>query len=106
MKLRFLLSLALVLAISVPAMAQDGEHSKKTQNCSGTISQDGSSFTCDKDHHVWKISNPAALHDMEGHQAKLTFRVTSVAGEIFVTSAVIVQQQTLVHNPGDSAFRR
>jgi hypothetical protein len=106
MKLRILLSFATVLAVSIPAVAQDDAHSKKAQNCSGSISQDGLSFTCDKDHHIWKISNPAALRDMEGHQAKLTFRLTSTVGEIFVTSASVIQQQTLVHNPGDSAFRR
>lgn len=106
MKLRILLSFVMLLAVSVPVFAQDDAHSKKSQNCSGSISADGLSFTCDKDHHVWKISNPAALSDMEGHQAKLTFRLTSVAGEIFVTSASLIQQQTSFHNPGDSAFRR
>lgn len=105
MKSRVLLTLVFILAASVPVFAQDDGHSKKTQNCSGLISEDGLSFTCDKDHHVWKVSNPAALRDMEGHQAKLTFRLTTVAGEIFVTSAII-QQQTFPHNPGDSAFRR
>lgn len=106
MKLRILLSFVLLLAVSLPVFAQDDAHSKKTQNCSGSISQDGLSFTCDKDHHVWKISNPAALSDMEGHQVKLSFRLTSVAGEIFVTSASLIQQQNSFHNPGDSAFRR
>lgn len=106
MKSRILPSLAFILVASVPVFAQDDGHSKKTQNCSGMISQDGLSFTCDKDHHVWKVSNPAALRDMEGHQAKVTFHLTSVAGEVLVISASVVQQQTVAHNPGDSAFRR
>ena len=106
MKSRSLLSLIFILVASVPLFAQNDGHSKKTQNCSGIISPDALSFTCGKDHHVWKVSNPAALRDMEGHQAKLTFRLTSVAGEIFVTSAAIIHQQTLAHNPGDAAFRR
>ena len=103
MNKRVLLSSVLLLA-AMPLLAQD---SKKTVNCAGTISEDGQSFTCEKDHHVWKVSNPAALRDMEGHHAKLTFRRTSVADEIFVTSASIIQQQqTVAHNSGDSAFRR
>lgn len=106
MNLRILLSFAMVLAVSVPAFAQEDTRFKKTQNCSGSISDDGLSFTCGKDHHVWKISNPAALRDLEGHNAKLTFHLTAVAGEIFVTSASLVRQQSLARNPGDSAFRR
>jgi len=104
MNKRILLSLGVVLFAAMPLLAQDGA-SKKTQNCSGTISEDGQSFTCEKDHHVWKVANPAILRDMEGHPAKLTFRRTSAADEIFVTSAVAVQQ-TVAPNPGDAAFRR
>lgn len=106
MKVRILLSLAVALVVSVPVFAQDDAHQKKAQNCSGTISADGLSFTCEKDHKVWKVANPGVLHDMEGRQAKLTFRQTETAGEIFVTSASASQQQTVAHNPGDSAFRR
>jgi len=102
---RILLYLGAFLFVALPLFAQDTS-SKKTSNCSGTISDDGQSFTCEKDHHVWKVSNPAVLQNMEGHYAKLTFRRTSTADEIFVTSAVITQQQTVAHNPGDSAFRR
>jgi hypothetical protein len=106
MKKRNLVFASVLLLSAMPILAQDDGHSKKTTNCSGTISADGQSFTCDKDHHVWKVANPAALRDLEGHQAKLTFRRTSVADEIFVTSAAVVQQQTAAPNSGDSAFRR
>lgn len=93
-----------VLLAALPAFAQD---SKKASTCSGSISADGLMFTCDKDHHVWKVSNPDALRDLEGHQAKLRFRRSAIADEIFVTAAsVIQQQQTLTANHGDSAFRR
>ena len=106
MKKRILLPGFALLLGAMTLLAQDDGHSRKTTNCSGTIASDGQTFTCNKDHHVWKISNPGSLRDMEGHHAKLTFRRTSVAGEIFVTSAAIVQEQTVAHNPGDSAFRR
>ncbi len=107
MKKRILLSVSGLLFVALPLLGQDDSHSKKTLNCSGIISEDGQTFACEKDHHTWKVSNPAVLHDMEGHHAKLVYRLTSIAGEIFVTSASTIQdQQTVAHNPGDSAFRR
>jgi hypothetical protein len=100
-----LLSLSILALAAMPLLAQDSQ-SKKTTTCAGAISDDGQSFTCEKDHHVWKIANPVVLRDMEGQHAKLTFRRTSSADEIFVASAAVIQQQTVAHNPGDSAFRR
>jgi hypothetical protein len=86
---------------AMPLVAQDDGHSKKALNATGTISADGQSFVTDKDHHTWKVSNPGALRDMEGQHAKLTYRLSSAAGEIFVTSAATVQDQTVAHNAGD-----
>ncbi|HXE34443.1 MAG TPA: hypothetical protein VN087_11060 [Verrucomicrobiae bacterium] len=104
MKKRILLFIPILLLVTVPLLAQDDSHSKKTTNCSGVISQDGLSFVSDKDHRTWKIANPAVLRDMEGHHAKLVYHLTSNAGEIFVTSAAIVQEQpTAAHNSGDPA---
>ncbi len=107
MNKRMLVSLGVLLLAAMPLLAQDSE-SKKTINCSGSVSADGESFTCDKDHHVWKVANPAILRDMEGHQVKLTYHRTSAADEIFVTSASSnePQKQTVAHNPGDSASHR
>jgi len=102
MNKRMLFSVAVLALLSAPLLAQD----KKTQNCAGTISGDGTSFTCDKDHHVWKVSNPAALSGMEGQYAKLTFKRTAAQDEVLVTAASSVQQPTVAHNPGDAAFRR
>jgi hypothetical protein len=104
MKKRILLFIPILLLVTVPLLAQDDSHSKKTTNCSGVISQDGLSFVSDKDHRTWKIANPAVLRDMEGHHAKLVYHLTSNAGEIFVTSAAIVQEQPAVdRNSGDPA---
>jgi hypothetical protein len=104
MKKRILLSVSVLLFVAIPLLAQDDSHSKKPLNSSGTISQDGLSFVSDKDHRTWKIANPGVLHDMEGLHAKLVYRLTSTAGEIFVTSASAVQERpTVAHNPGDPA---
>lgn len=93
---------AVFLLASIPLFAQDS-HSKKAKDCVGVISADGESFTCDKDTHLWKVSNPAVLRDMEGHHVKLTFRVTST-DEVLVLSASSIHEHTA--NPGDSAFRK
>ncbi|MGB8472786.1 MAG: hypothetical protein WCE61_01730 [Candidatus Acidiferrum sp.] len=99
---RMVLSLGVLVLGAMPLLAQDGP-SKKVVDCIGTISADGQSFTCDKDHHVWKVADPAVLSDMEGHHAKLTYHRTSNHDEIFVTSASIVQQPTVAHNSADPA---
>ena len=102
MKKRILLSVSVLILVGKPLLAQD---SRKSVNCSGTISDDGQSFVCDKDHKTWKVSNPAVLRDMEGHHAKLVYHLTSTSGEIFVNSASVVQeQQTVARNPGAAAF--
>ncbi|MGH9743119.1 MAG: hypothetical protein ACRD51_12315 [Candidatus Acidiferrum sp.] len=100
MNKRVIFSLGVLLLVATPLLAQDGE-SKKVVSCSGKISQDGQSFTCDKDHHVWKVADPAVLSDMEGRQVKLTYHRTSTSGEIFVTSASVIAPQTVAHAKPD-----
>ena len=95
--------LSLVFFTALPLLAQDDSHSKKNLNCSGTISQDGQSFVCEKDHRTLKISNTWAVKDLEGHYAKLTYHLTSNADEIFVTTAATAPDPTVAHNSGDSA---
>jgi len=101
MKKCILLFASALLLAATPLVAQDDSHAKKPLVCTGTISQDGQSFACDKDHKTLKASNPGALRDMEGQHAKLTYRLSSAAGEIFVTSAASVQDQTVAHNTAD-----
>jgi len=81
----------LLLGAMMPVVAQDS-HSAKPKDCAGLISDDGQSFTCEKDKKVWKVSNPAVLKDMEGKHAKLNFRVNS-GDEVLVLSASLAQQQ-------------
>ena len=103
MKKRILLSVSGLLLVAMPLFAQDDSHSKKPLTATGTISQDRETFVCDKDHKTLKVSNPAALRDMEGQHAKLTYRLAYAAGEIFVTSASTIQDQTVAHNATDPA---
>jgi hypothetical protein len=101
MKKFILLSVSALLFAAMPLVAQDDGHSKKPLTATGTISQDRETFICDKDHKTLKIANPGALSDMEGQHAKLTYRLSSAPGEIFVTSAATVQDQTVARNAGD-----
>jgi hypothetical protein len=98
MKEYILLFVSALLLAAMPLVAQDDGHAKKPLTCTGNISQDGQTFACEKDHRTWKVSNPGALRDMEGQHAKLTYRLSSATGEIFVTSAATVQDQTVAHN--------
>jgi hypothetical protein len=103
MKKCILLSVSTFLLAAMPLVAQDDGHSKKPLTATGTISQDRETFVCDKDHKTLKVTNPGALRDMEGQHAKLTYRLAYAAGEIFVTSASTVQDQTVAHNTTDPA---
>ena len=101
MKKCILQFVSVLFLAAMPLVAQDDGHSKKPLTATGTISQDRETFICDKDHKTLKISNPGALSDMEGQHAKLTYRLSSAPGEIFVTSAATVQDQTVAHNAAD-----
>jgi len=103
MKKRILLSVFGLLLATMPLVAQDDSHSKKPLTVTGTISQDRETFVSDKDHKTLKVSNPGSLRDMEGQHAKITYRLAYAAGEIFVTSASTVQDQTVAHNATDPA---
>jgi hypothetical protein len=103
MKKCILLFFSVLLLATMPLFAQDDGHSKKPLTATGTISQDRETFVCDKDHKTLKVSNPGSLRDMEGQHAKLTYRLSSAPGEIFVTSAATVQDQTVAHNAADPA---
>jgi hypothetical protein len=84
--------LFLLLLATLPSFAQDS-HSKKPKDCAGVISADGQSFTCDKDTHVLKVSNPAVLQGMEGQHAKVTYRPNSGDEVIVLSASAMAQQQ-------------
>jgi len=90
---------ALLLMMCLPAFAQDasqqgsmgqsGESTKatkaaKTHHIKGTISDDGSSFTSDKDKSTWKIKNPEFVKGHEGHHVVLNAHVYPDTKEVHV----------------------
>lgn len=81
--------ISIVVLAAMPLFSQD----KKPKDCAGVISADATSFTCDKDHKVWKVSNPGALQGMEGHHAKLTFRPNSADDALVLSASAMSQEQ-------------
>jgi hypothetical protein len=58
----------------------------KAETVQGTISQDGTSITADKDNKTWTISNPEAVKGHEGHHVAAKGTVDSAKSEITVSS--------------------
>jgi hypothetical protein len=113
MNKRILLSLAVVLLASAPALSQDVPASTAADNPSikavsitGTVGGEGKTFVSDKDHRTWKVSNPAALLKSEGRHVKVKARLTPAGDDLFIISVKLAQEQSVAYNPSDSAFRR
>ena len=62
------------------------EKMPKAQNIKGKISDDGKSFTADKDGKSWNIVNPDAVKGHEGHHVVLNAHVYADKGEVHVMS--------------------
>lgn len=60
--------------------------SPKPIDVKGKISDDGTSFTSDKDKKTWKIVNPEAVKGHEGHHVVLNAHVYADKGEVHVMS--------------------
>src|SRR6478609_7126401 len=58
----------------------------KLHHIKGTISQDGKSFTSDKDNKTWSIMNPEAVKGHEGHHVELSAHVYQDKSSIHVMS--------------------
>jgi len=99
-KTLMLIGLALGLLISLMSFAQystnqgtTGQQSStmekdsgKAVTLSGKISDDGKSFTSDKDGKNWTISNPDVVKGHEGHEVKIKAHENAASNELHVTS--------------------
>jgi hypothetical protein len=92
---KVLLMLALgALLIPAAALAQDSmkpspdqaKAAGKAVHITGKISDDGKSFTNDKDGKSWTIDNPDAVKGHEGHHVVLTAQPDASAGSVHVMS--------------------
>jgi len=62
----------------------------KLMKITGKISDDGKSFTNDKDGKSWNITNPEAVKGHEGHHVTLSAHVYADKGEVHVMSLKMV----------------
>jgi len=114
MKKIFVLTLALFTVLTLGAFAQDqatatsGKKSKKSSmatsetastkkaassKVTGTIGQDGKSFTNDADQSSWTISNPDKVKGHEGHHVTLRGKTDDSAKSITVSSVTMVGEK-------------
>jgi opacity protein-like surface antigen len=119
MKKRMLFAVAAAVLVCGAAAAQDAkpgeqtktaatgakEMSKKAVTINGTVSVDGLTLVSDKDKKTYKVVNPEFTKENAGQHVRVSARVSKDNTEIQVSS-VMVQEEPLVANKGDSAFRR
>jgi len=97
MKKLMLVSVTLALLMSTLVVAQydtkanDPSQAKaavstKAVSLAGKISDDGKTFTSDKDKKSWTVANPEELKGHEGHEVTLKAHVDAAKNEIHVLS--------------------
>jgi hypothetical protein len=94
--------LAFSLALCGLALAQDNtkpsddqakqSQNTQNQNVSGTVSQDGRTFTNDKDNKSYTVTNPDALKGHEGDHVMLVVRVDPDTNAIYVSQVELPSQ--------------
>jgi len=96
-----LFTFAVAFALAMPAFAQETQTTKtetttittttKLMPLHGTVSDDGKTFTNDKDQKAWTVQNPEALKGHEGHHVSIKARVHADKGEIHVVSVRMIK---------------
>jgi hypothetical protein len=64
----------------------------------GKISDDGKTFTADKDGKSWTIDNPDAVKGHEGHHVALRADVNADAGSVHVNSLKMAKDSGMKNN--------
>ena len=91
-----LFTFAVAFALAMPVFAQETQTKTETTTTTtttkkliplhGTVSDDGKTFTNDKDQKAWTVQNPEALKGHEGHHVSVKAHVYADKGEIHVVS--------------------
>jgi hypothetical protein len=93
-----LFTFAVAFSLAMPVFAQETETKTETTTTTttkslmtlhGTVSDDGKTFTNDKDQKAWTVQNPEALKGHEGHHVSVKAHVHADKGEIHVESVKI-----------------
>ena len=103
-----LFTLVLVLSVSLAAIAQEAGTQQpsgsattsttktkgaKLQHLTGKISDDGKSFTTDKENKSYTIENSDAVKGHEGHDVRLSGHVDASNNSIHVTSVKMASEK-------------
>ena len=94
----------LVLSVTLAAIAQEAGKQQpagsttsttktKLQHLTGKISDDGTSFTTDKDNKTYTIDNSDAVKGNEGHDVRLSGHVDASNDSIHVTSVTMASEK-------------
>jgi len=94
-----LFTFTVAFALAMPAFAQETQTKTETTTTTttklmtlhGTVSDDGKTFTNDKDQKAWTVRNPEALKGHEGHHVSVKAHVYADKGEIHVVSVRMVK---------------
>jgi hypothetical protein len=119
MRKHMLFAVAAMLLSCGPAAPQDAksgeqtktestvvkEMSKKPISLTGVVSADGLTLVEDKGNKTYKVINPDFLKENAGQRVRVNARVSKDNTQIQVSS-VMVQDEPMVANKGDAAFRR
>ena len=103
MKKMLVLAFGLLLLCGLNAWPQDSAGAKadtmsqpsakgKLMSLRGTVSDDGKSFTNDKDQKSWTIQNAEIVKGHEGHHVQLRAHVYADKSEIHVMSVKMLSQ--------------
>jgi hypothetical protein len=79
---------------------------KKAIGISGTVSDDGRTFTADKDGRIWMVSNPEALSGIAERHVKVRAHMNLSGSQIEVVSVSVIAEEPDGIRYGDAAFRR
>jgi hypothetical protein len=77
---------------SSDASSGAGASKAKLHRLKGTIGQDGTTFTSDKDQKSWTIMNPEAVKGHEGHHVRLKAHVYPDKNQIHVMSLKMAKE--------------
>jgi len=110
MKRMLVVVFAVVTLLTVNAWTQDAGTAQtdqktatsakaKLMSLQGTVSDDGKSFTNDKDQKSWTVQNPEALKGHEGHHVRVRAHVYADKDEIHVMSVKMMGAATKEAKP-------
>lgn len=87
----FLFTAMLATAQTESKSASGASAKPKLMNLTGTISQDGKTFTTDKDNKEYTLKNPEAVKGHEGHHVVLNAHVYPDTNELHVMKVTMAK---------------